>query len=65
MDFVDGERFKTSPLFSTDPCALQIMLYYDELEVCNPLGSKAKKHKLGGYEVLYSYSGNIPNMLFL
>uniref|UniRef100_A0A1X7UE82 Uncharacterized protein n=1 Tax=Amphimedon queenslandica TaxID=400682 RepID=A0A1X7UE82_AMPQE len=21
--------------------------YYDELEICNPLGSSAKKHKLG------------------
>lgn len=30
-----------------DPCALQIKLYYDDLEVCNALGSKIKKHKLG------------------
>ena len=27
--------------------SLQIMLYYDDLEACNPLGSKAKIHKLG------------------
>ncbi len=46
-DFVDGERFKNSPLFAEDNCALQIQLYYDELELCNPLGRKAKKHKIG------------------
>lgn len=31
--------------------ALQIFLYYDELEICNPLGSKVKIHKLGMYTV--------------
>ena len=30
-----------------DPVALQINLYYDELELCNPLGSRRKKHKIG------------------
>ena len=34
-----------------DPCALQLTLYYDDLEVCNPLGSKAKIHKLGTYYI--------------
>ena len=34
------------PLFSSDPTALQIIGYYDDIEVCNPLGSSAKKHKL-------------------
>jgi hypothetical protein len=34
-------------LFSRDPTALQLMLYYDEVEIANPLGSKAGKHKLG------------------
>jgi len=27
--------------------ALQVVFYYDEVEVCNHLGSKAKVHKLG------------------
>ncbi len=53
-DFVDGERFKNSPLFAEDNCALQIQLYYDELELCNPLGSKAKKHKIGVNLILVS-----------
>ena len=44
-DYCDGELYATSALFQEDPCALQIQLYYDELELCNPLGSK--KHKLG------------------
>ena len=53
-DFVDGQRFRQSPLFSKDPCALQIQLFYDELEVCNPLGSKAKKHTRSvGFEPPY------------
>jgi len=39
--------FKTHPLFSEDPSSLQIVAYYDELEVCNYLGTHTKKHKLG------------------
>ena len=46
-DFCDGSLFKTHPLFSWDPLALQIIGYYDELEVVNPIGSYVKKHKLG------------------
>ena len=46
-DFCDGEIFKDHPLFGTDPCTLQLLLYFDEVEVCNPLGSRANKHKLG------------------
>ena len=45
-DYCDAKQFKESKLFQKHPCALQIQLFYDELEVCNPLGSKAKKHKL-------------------
>ena len=46
-DFCDGSLYKMHPLFSAQPFALQIILYFDELEVCNPLGSSAKVHKLG------------------
>ena len=42
-DFCDGTLFKEHPLFSCDPYALQIIAYFDELEVCNPLGSHVKK----------------------
>lgn len=43
--------------------ALQIFFYYDDVEVCNPFGSKAKLHKLSKqYKIiiitLYTNSGN-------
>ena len=46
-DFCDGYMYKEHPLFSVDNTALQIFLYYDDVELCNPLGSKAKVHKVG------------------
>jgi len=46
-DYCDGEGFMTHPLFLVYDDALQIFLYFNELEVCNPLGSKVKIHKLG------------------
>lgn len=45
--FCDTDYFKDHPLFGIDPYALQLLLYFDEFEVCNPLGSRANKHKLG------------------
>lgn len=45
-DLRDGEYFKHHRLFKRYPQALQVVLYYDDLEVCNPLGSKNKVHKL-------------------
>ena len=47
-DFCDGEVFNEHPLFSTDSNALQIVIYYDDVETANPLGSYRGKHKLGG-----------------
>ena len=46
-DFCDGDACKSHPLFSRDEQALQILLYYDDLEVTNPLGSHTKVDKLG------------------
>ena len=43
----DGSLFKAHPLFSSDVHALQIIAYYDEMEIVNPIGSYVKKHKLG------------------
>ena len=48
-DFCDAQIFKSHPLFARDPTALQLMLYYDEVEIANPLGSKSGKHKLGNF----------------
>lgn len=46
-DFCDGSVYKQHPLFSSNPNALQIVGYFDELEICNPLGSYVSTHKLG------------------
>ena len=48
-DFCDGLNFSANELYSTKPNSLQILLCYDELECCNPLGSKTSIHKLGTY----------------
>jgi len=45
-DFCDGQVYQSHPLFSVHSTALQIFFYFDDLEVCNPLGSKAKIHKI-------------------
>ena len=46
-DFCDSPKAKAHSLFSIHSTALQILLYFDECELCNPLGSFRKKHKLG------------------
>ena len=50
-DYCDGVLFKNHRLYSIEPHALQIILYYDELELCNPLGTSAKIHKIGKFGV--------------
>ena len=46
-DYCDGSDFRNHELFSAYHQSLQVNLYYDDAEVCNPLGSKAKVHKIG------------------
>ena len=50
-DYCDGALYKSHSLYSanTQNPALEVTAYYDDVEVCNPLGSRAKKHKLGMY----------------
>ena len=55
-DFCDGTAYKVHPLFSNDPQGLQIIGYYDELEIINPLGSYVLKHKLS---CLFFVLGNV------
>ena len=38
-DVCDGALFKNHRLFTNDPSALQIIAFFDELELCNPLGT--------------------------
>ena len=46
-DFRDGSFHREHPVFSSHPQALQVIIYYDDIEVANPLGAKAGNHKLG------------------
>ena len=46
-DYCDGSDFQCHPLYSREKNSLQVMIYYDDIEVCNPLGTKIKLHKLG------------------
>ena len=46
-DYCDSHQFQKHTLYHHYPFSLQLILYYDELELCNPLGSRRKKHKIG------------------
>lgn len=46
-DFCDGSAFRHHSLFGSYQNSLQIFLYYDDVEVVNPIGSHRKVHKLG------------------
>lgn len=47
-DYCDGTAYKLmSPIILRSFYCSSIYVYYDDIEVCNPIGSKAKKHKLG------------------
>ena len=48
-DIRDGTCFKSNSIFQLHTNALQLLLYHDEVEVCNPLGSHIGKHKLDLY----------------
>ena len=45
-DFCDGQIYNQHPLFSGDDRALQLVVYTDEVETANPLGSYRGHHKL-------------------
>ncbi|XP_039248923.2 uncharacterized protein LOC120326666 [Styela clava] len=44
-------RHKT---FSADVGAIQVLLYFDDVELCNPLGSKVRKHKISFFYVSFA-----------
>lgn len=56
-DICDGQQYKNHPLFSNNPQAIQICLYFDEFEVVNPLGSKIGIHKVGAFYINFK---NLP-----
>lgn len=46
-DYCDGKLYKSLEFFSLNDGALQLILYFDEVEICNPLGGQNGIHKLG------------------
>ena len=52
----DGEYYKQNP-FLSDGLRIAVNLYVDDFEICNPLGTSCKKHKLFG---VYWILGNLP-----
>lgn len=58
--YQDGLQYQQHEIFRNHPHALRFQLYYDDVEVTNPLGSKTGIHKLG----LFYYSiQNLPQHL--
>lgn len=55
-DFKDGEVYKNHPLFSCDDSALQLIIYTDEVETANPLGSYCGQHKLSNDVHVHVYT---------
>ncbi|XP_049450794.1 uncharacterized protein LOC125900072 [Epinephelus fuscoguttatus] len=54
--FQDGEYFKENKLL-TEELGVALGLYIDDFEVCNPLGTSKKKHKVCG---IYWVIANLP-----
>ena len=53
-DVCDGSIFTNNNILCENERALQIIAYYDEFTLTNPLGSRAKKYKIGNaYKRLY------------
>lgn len=44
--FQDGTHFKENSFLSGEDLTVSLTLYADDFEVCNPLGTSRKKHKL-------------------
>ena len=52
-DMCDGKALADNPLFGCEGNALQFVAYYDELEVCNPLGVAAHITKWVHFSILW------------
>ena len=56
-DFCDGTSYEIYPLLRHNKKALQFLLYLDDIEVVNPLGTGVRKHKV---TMIYISLLNIP-----
>lgn len=54
--FWDGLLFKRNVVLSKE-CSISLILYIDDFEICNPIGTSRKKHKICA---LYWTLGNLP-----
>ena len=54
-DFCDGELYASHQLYIVDKNALQLILYFDEAEPFNNLGSASGKYKLGTHVYRIGY----------
>lgn len=52
-----GQNFKTEEFFQLNPNAIQLQLAIDDVEICDPLGSKSNLHKVCA---VYFVIRNIP-----
>ena len=59
-DIYDGIIYKSDALFSGKDHTLELIIYHDDLEVCNPRGSKAGKHKI---DMFYYTLSNIDSKI--
>lgn len=46
QSFRDGTHFEENTLLATENTTLPLILYINDFEVCNPLGTSRKKHKI-------------------
>jgi hypothetical protein len=51
-DVCDGSLFKSHPIFSSKPNALQVIVYYDEFTAVNPISPTSQKYKLGMFSII-------------
>lgn len=55
--FRGGSHYQKNYFFSVEEDTVSLILYIDDFEVCNPLGTSRKKHKV---TAVYLVLGNIP-----
>lgn len=60
--FRDGLNFKQNSFLSDQELRLFVGLYVDDFELCNPLGTSRKKHKLCA---VYLVLSNLPTYQFI
>lgn len=58
--FHDGTFYKTNELFSKNDLTIALNLYVDDFEICNPLGTSRKKHKITS---VYWVLADVPSLL--